>query len=289
MSSLLYMSRGRDASFVRLVFPMPAPSAIDALFALPLAEFTAARNALASRLKKEGRATEAERVKALAKPPASAWAVNQLFWQQRKEIDRLLALGDKVREAQTGKGGDLRALLEQRRKVVAELTKRAAEILTSAGHVDSPDARRRIGITLDTLAAWGRAKAEVQAGRLTADLEPLGFDGLAALLDGKKLPPANVLQFRRAEPAKKVDTKIDARRAEEAAAAARAKEAVKAAERTLAAAQREAERTEASRAKAEQEARAAAAEAKKAAHAVAEAERALAKAREVASSRPKPR
>ena len=48
---------------------------INRLFELPLAEFTAARNALATRLKKAGRSGDAERVKSLAKPPVSAWAV----------------------------------------------------------------------------------------------------------------------------------------------------------------------------------------------------------------------
>ena len=52
---------------------------IDALFALPLAELTAARNALASRLRKEERAAEAERVTAIPRRPATAWAVNQLY------------------------------------------------------------------------------------------------------------------------------------------------------------------------------------------------------------------
>ena len=51
-----------------------------------------ARNALAKHLKSEGRTLDAERVKALAKPPAPAWAVNQLYWQDPKAIERLLTL-----------------------------------------------------------------------------------------------------------------------------------------------------------------------------------------------------
>ena len=268
-------------------------SEIDALFELPLAEFTAARNALASRLRKEGRTDEAERVKVLPKPPATAWAVNQLFWRQRKEIDRLLAIGDKVRQAQTGKGADLRVLLDERRKAVSDLTDRAAAILREGGHADSQDAMRRMTITLESLATWGRSNAESQAGRLTADLEPLGFDGLAALLDGKPLEPAKVLQFRRAAQEKKSAEEV-------AAARAQAGEAIKAAEKTLTAARREAERAEAALAKAnaraealeeqkreldarykkaQEEARAAGNEAKKAAQSVADAERSLARSR----------
>ena len=272
---------------------MTKPSYIDALFELPLPEFTAARNALASRLKREGRAAEAEKVKALQKPSATAWAINQLYWKQRKEIDRLFAIGEKVREAQTGRAADLRGLLDQRRKMVSDLTNRAAEILRNAGHAASQDARRRMGITLESLAAWGRSNIESPAGRLTSDLEPLGFDDLAALLGGKKLEPAKVLQFRRAEQNKKSAE-------DEAVARARATEAVKTAEKTLTAARREAERLQATLDKAnarsealenqkreldarfksaQDEARAAAQEAKKAVQSVAEAERALAKAR----------
>jgi hypothetical protein len=50
---------------------------IDELYQLPLDEFTAARNALA---KSTGDAS----IKKLEKPSLSAWAVNQLFWHQRK-------------------------------------------------------------------------------------------------------------------------------------------------------------------------------------------------------------
>lgn len=268
-------------------------SQIDALFALPLPEFTAARNALASRLKKEGRAVEAERVKGMPKPSATAWAVNQLYWRHRKELERLLVIGEKVREAQTARPADLRRLLDERRKAVSGLTNRAAEILRDAGHAASQDAKRRIAITLESLAAWGNSQGETQAGRLTSDLAPLGFDGLAALLDGKQLEPAKVLQFRRVSDEKK--TAQDA-----AAARAQAAEAVRTAEKALTAAKREAERAEAALAKAndraevletqkreldarynkaQQEARAALNETKKAAQAVAEAERALACAR----------
>lgn len=68
---------------------------VDALFRLPLAEFTGARNALAAKLKKSGRGDEAVRVKALAKPSISAWAVNQLYWNHREAFDRLIASAER--------------------------------------------------------------------------------------------------------------------------------------------------------------------------------------------------
>src|ERR1043165_6415356 len=73
---------------------------IDGLFRLPLAEFTGARNALAVRLKKEGRPNDAERVKLLGKPSISAWTVNQLYWNHCKAFDQLMATGKRLRPAE---------------------------------------------------------------------------------------------------------------------------------------------------------------------------------------------
>lgn len=262
---------------------------IDALFQLPLAEFTGARNELAARLKKAGRVDDAARVKTLAKANATAWAVNQLYWRDRKDVEHLLALSAKVRKAHTGASEDLRELLEERRELVSELAGRAEMILGEGGHAVTPEAMRRIAITLESLASWGHTEGAPQAGRLTSDLEPLGFDGLAALMGGAKLEPAKVLQFRRAANEKKSEE-------ETAAARAQAKEAVKAAEKALTAARRNAERADAALekateraeaierqkqeidaryAEAKEAARLASAEAKNAAQKVASAERAL--------------
>ena len=130
---------------------------IDALFQLSLDEFTGARNALAKHLKGEGRALDAERVKALVKPPAPAWAVNQLYWQDPKAIERLLTLGERVRKAQTGqlKNADLRALIEEKKQMTMALLSKASAILEEAGHSASADAMRRVSATLESLAAWG--------------------------------------------------------------------------------------------------------------------------------------
>src|SRR5438132_10526856 len=96
---------------------------IDALFGLSLAEFTGARNALAARLKQGDRRDEAERVKALAKPSVSAWAVNQLYWKHRKAFDRLITSGESFRQAQAlqlaGKLSNMRRSLDARREALS--------------------------------------------------------------------------------------------------------------------------------------------------------------------------
>ena len=89
---------------------------IDALFTLPLTEFTSVRNTLAARLKKEKRTDEAERVKLLTKPPVSAWAVNQLYWNHRELFDQLIASGERFQNLSLRKpAGWFREVMRRRR------------------------------------------------------------------------------------------------------------------------------------------------------------------------------
>src|SRR5262249_40237814 len=110
---------------------------IDALFKLPLAEFIGARKTLAARLKKEGRADEADRVKALSKPSISVWAVNQLYWRHRDEFEQLIAAGQRFRRAhatRAGKAGELNEALAARREALNHLSELASGLLRDAGH-----------------------------------------------------------------------------------------------------------------------------------------------------------
>src|SRR5204862_2800665 len=101
----------------------------DDLFQLPLAEFTAARNALAARMKKTGQIEEANRVKAMSKPSVSAWAVNQIYWKNRDAFDNLMRAGAQVVHAHAlqlaGKPADTRVPLAARREALATLSRLA--------------------------------------------------------------------------------------------------------------------------------------------------------------------
>jgi len=57
---------------------------VDALYFLPLTEFTAARDALAKALKKSGQADEAQRVKALSKRSIKVSALSGRLTSSRK-------------------------------------------------------------------------------------------------------------------------------------------------------------------------------------------------------------
>ena len=172
---------------------------VDALFKLSLAEFTGARNALAARLKKSGREeekAEAARVKALAKPSISAWAVNQLYWNHREEFDELITSGKRFHKAQTsrsaGKVADMRAALDARREALTHLSDLATSVLGDAGHNPSLDTIRRITTTLEALSASASrsdARHPGGPGRLTQDVDPPGFESF-----GSSIPSAGISQ-----------------------------------------------------------------------------------------------
>jgi len=176
---------------------------VDALYTLPLAEFTAARNTLAARLKKGGRGNEADFVKALVKPSITAWAVNQLYWQQRGDFDRLIATGEQFRQAQTSrlarKVADMREALDARREALSDVSDLASELLRDAGHNPTPDTMRRVTTTLEAMSVYASIPDGPRPGRLTHDVDPPGFDSLAPFIQGASLTertkePARVTQ-----------------------------------------------------------------------------------------------
>jgi len=242
---------------------------IDALFVLPLADFTGARNALAARLKKDGRADDAERVKSLRKPPVSAWVVNQLYWRHREAFDRLLATGDQASQL-SGKAVDLRESRDARRESLNQLSRLAAALLRKAGHNPTPEISRRIDTTLEAISAYASLPGSPYPGRLTDDVDPPGFDALAALISDVPTPKR---QKNAAGETRIAQAKASLRDAEQALKQARAiAEETDAARKKAAAVKREAERL---MREADERLRAAAAEADEAAKALEQAERAV--------------
>jgi len=185
-------------------------SDIDDLFQLPLAEFTAARNALAARLKKSGQIDEASRVKAMSKPPVSAWTVNQLYWQHREAFDTLMRAGEQVVKTHAsqlaGKAADTRAPLAARREALATLSRLAETLLRDSGHNPAPDTIRRIATTLEALSSHASMPNPPHLGRLSEDLDPPGFESFAGLVPGtpKMKAPASAPARASLEAAERV-------------------------------------------------------------------------------------
>jgi hypothetical protein len=161
---------------------------IDALYQVPLTDFTAARNALAARVKGEQGAEAANAIKALQKPSIPAWVVNQLFWRDRREFEKVTKAGDRLRAAQQlrlaghGDADDLREAITARQEAIQALNNRAKEIMRSGGLTLSPDMLQRISTTIESLSAYGTSEAAPRAGRLVDEVKPPGLEALAALI-----------------------------------------------------------------------------------------------------------
>ena len=160
---------------------------IDDLFALPLDEFTAARNALAKQLKQDGDAEAAEAVRALAKPSVAAWAVNQLARREPEVVRSLLNVAARLRSAQERslKGervaDELRAGQTEEREVIRDLARRAEGVLRDADRPASGTTLERVSSLLRAAAVDEPGRTALREGRLTGDVEVSGFDAFAGM------------------------------------------------------------------------------------------------------------
>jgi hypothetical protein len=176
--------------------PGPLADAAADLYALPLAEFTSARNERDKRARAEGDVELARQIRLLAKPSAVAWAVNQLVRDPGAELDQFLSLGESLRAAQESLDRDgIRELASRRRKVVSALAGRAGAIAERLGHPLSGAAIREFEQTLEAALADSSAAAAVTSGRLVRALSSVGFDpvDLSDAVAAPDLPPLHAV------------------------------------------------------------------------------------------------
>lgn len=147
----------------------PADDAIDTLYRGPLDEFTAARNAL---VKETGDAS----IKKLEKPNLAAWAVNQLYWHQRRLYDEVIKTSGQVRTAHrqllAGKSANVRAAETFHSEAMRKAKDAIRAILTAAGNTASDALMTPVNETLDALPTTD------PPGRLTKPLRRTGFEAL---------------------------------------------------------------------------------------------------------------
>jgi hypothetical protein len=154
--------------------PRRLDAEIDHLYQLPPEAFTAARNTLA-----KGAGPDAAAVKRLAKPPIAAWAVNQLYWQQRDVYDALIRASTGLRQTHKavleGRNADLRVAGKTHEAAVEAALKAALSLLEANGHAPTDATRQALATTLRALPA------DEEPGRLSRTLQPGGFEMLAGL------------------------------------------------------------------------------------------------------------
>lgn len=160
------------------------------LYALPPEEFTAARDAAA----KEDKA-----LKQLRRPTVAAWVVNTLVRREGTLLDDLLALGQELAQAQSGRDADaLRELGRQRKELVAAVTQTAVEL---AGRDVTAAVRLEVEQTLEAALADPASGEAVRSGQLTRALQYAGFGGVD--LEGAVAPLAPARRSGAEAPASK--------------------------------------------------------------------------------------
>lgn len=172
----------------------PLDDQIDQLYQLPLDNFTAARNALA-----KGAGGRAAEIKALEKPNAAAWAVNQLFWRERLIYDELVEASQQLRvayrEQLAGKSPDVRAAEAEHRAAVKRATQTARGIVEADGSKASDQVMEAVRETLDILPSSDAP------GRLTKPLKRTGFEALEGFtISAKPVPAPAKFEARRTTP-----------------------------------------------------------------------------------------
>ena len=150
------------------------------LYALPLEEFTSARDGLAKRLRADGDRDRANDVKALRKPTVTAWAINRVRDRNRERVDDLLEAGARLRDAQehvvdSGDRSVLRNAGARERELVEALVESAAGELEASGHAATPAIRSRLFATLHAAVGDEEARAQLTAGCLVRDYELSGL------------------------------------------------------------------------------------------------------------------
>jgi hypothetical protein len=148
-------------------------AALDELYTTLPSGFVARRETLAAAAKTAGRVDDARRIHADRRPTLAAWAANLLLRSRPEESRQFLELGQALREAYQALDADgLKDLSAQRRRVVAALSRQAAELAREAGHRLSESVRQDLEATLRAVLADPDAADQWAEGRLVNALTP---------------------------------------------------------------------------------------------------------------------
>jgi hypothetical protein len=155
------------------------------LYGLRPGAFVPARDALAKRLRGDGRRAEADAVKALPRPTVAAWAVNQLVRREPEWTQALATAGRRLEEAQAAllEGGDRaawRGAVAAQREAIDRLARLAERLVREERGSVSGALREQIRETLQAATVDAEARAAVCAGRLTRELRATGLLGAGA-------------------------------------------------------------------------------------------------------------
>jgi hypothetical protein len=147
---------------------------LDALFHGPLEEFTPARDALAKELRADGYGEAADWVKGLKKPTRAAWLVNQLSARKRAAVERLLEVGEELRELHEGvltgsvDRDRLRKAAQAEQRAISELVNTAEAI--GREHQIGSQVLDRVAETLQAATSDPEVAEEIDRGHLQREV-----------------------------------------------------------------------------------------------------------------------
>jgi hypothetical protein len=178
---------------------MDLESELDRLYQVPAAAFVNERNALAKTLRQSGDKAAADEVARLGRPSPVAWAVNQLHYRASDALGALKEAGAALRQAQEESfdSDDFAARRRAHQAALRAATAHAMELAEEGGLKPNAAFQRRLESTLNLL---GAAVEDVTPppGRMSAELETMGFDALTAAAPA---PPPKSRPKREAPPA----------------------------------------------------------------------------------------
>jgi hypothetical protein len=173
----------------------------DELYALPHDEFTAARDALAKRLRGDKRREEADAVKALRRPSVAAGAINRAV--REHGADDVLAAGEALREAHEallagdGDPAAVREAMAAERDAVRDFTRLAL------GDGATASTEEKVRATLHAASVDDEVRELLAAGRLEREAEA-GADPTALMAGGSgAAKPARSRAAKSDRPARK--------------------------------------------------------------------------------------
>lgn len=141
-------------------------------------EFVARRDALARRLRADGRREDAAEVAELRRPTPVVWALNRTARDHPDLLDRAMdaisALREATEAAVGGSGASLRSATAEEREATRALLDAAAAVLGDRGDA----ARTRMGATLRAAVTDDELGGHLRRGVLAAEHDEPAFGGL---------------------------------------------------------------------------------------------------------------
>ncbi|NQX34937.1 hypothetical protein [Herbiconiux sp. VKM Ac-2851] len=229
----------------------PLEQAAGQLYGEAPSGFIAARNALAAEAKAAGDRELAAGIRSLAKPSVAAWAVNALVRHRPGEVQPLLELGERMRDAtDSGDRDAVRQLGRERQQLLAAAASSARALGDELGVPVSDAAAVEVQQTLQAAVVDPAATAAVRSGLLvrtfsSTGVDPVELDGAVALAEAGAVEPATAPSTAtrpRAVGRQATEKKPPVKAApEESREQVRERAAAERASRAIAAAKREAE------------------------------------------------